>query len=128
MKSKLWVWFKILFNFYLRLAIRLYEIFPKKYQPSGLGIFSYLIACNILLAYRIACVFGIMSVEYEYHAFSISIIFALINCFFLIYYFYNTLDQFLINENEKGANYRKFWRITAWVYMVITTVAFFIWV
>ena len=119
--------FRGIFNIYLRIAIRFYEIFPKRWQPSGLGIFSFCIGIDIIVGFDCLRIINIIDNKHNDLVFTVSMLSILISGFFLIFYFNNRLDEFLEAENEKGDRYIRYWRTIAWIYLIISTLPLIQW-
>lgn len=50
--------FEGVFNAYLRIAIRFYETFPKRFDPFGFLVVGYFLGISVISGYKISCIMG----------------------------------------------------------------------
>ena len=106
-----------------QLAIRMYDIFPKKHGPMGLGFFCFSIIVNLMCIFTFIVNHGIVDKKYEVCLNVIAIssgVFAIsITAFFYIKKdFYSLLHK----EKLKGKQFNQGWVIFTWIYMILTIV------
>ncbi len=124
--SKIWLLGKKMFSIYLKIAIRLHEIFPRRYL--GFGLFSYFIALDIVTVHEVLLYFHVFDDNSKDFVFCLAMLFGLINLFFLLYYFDDIrLVEFLGDENSKGYRYRCKWRLIVWIYLILSVFPLIYW-
>ncbi len=112
---------RLIINIYFKLSMRIYFIFPKRFGPSGFGIFGYCIVSDIMYVTQLLVNFQLLSDKYIDIILVLSFLIAFANVLFLDWYFnVSELEDFLKREKEKGYNYNLWWSIGVWAYLIIS--------
>lgn len=121
MRSEIISLVRLIINIYFKLSIRIYFIFPKRFGPSGFGIFSYCIVSDIMYVTQLLVNFQLLNDKYIEIILYFSFLIAFVNALFLTWYLNESdLEDFLKHEKEKGYNYNLWWSIVVWAYLIIS--------
>lgn len=105
-----------------KVIIRTYELFPKKYGPFGFGVLYFTMGQNFNLIYIILLNNRIISEEAIGGLFLLAVIISFIFIMFIMIYFSGKRDYEIVlkNEQAKGAQYNRKWKIITLCYLILS--------
>jgi hypothetical protein len=103
----------------------MYEIFPKKHGPLGIGILGFSIAFNLLCIFQFFIRNRMIPKESESIIFIISISIGGLIGILGISFFTGENDYEKVLEEEKllSGRHNQKWRIITWIYLLVTIVS-----
>lgn len=124
MKTAIKRLFQYISYFFFQVAIRMYEIFPKKYGPFGLGMFGFAITFNLLCSFHYLINSGMISKDSEGATFIISISLGGLIGILTISFFTgeNNYNRVLKKEILLCNRHNMTWRLITWLYLLVTIV------
>ncbi len=104
-----------------QLNIRMYDIFPKKHGPMGLGLFCFSLIVNLMSIFALTINIGMIEKKYEALLNLIAIIigiFAIIGTTF--FYIKKDIMSLLQKEKQRGDKFNRGWMLFTWIYILLT--------